>query len=65
MKDAFGVIVACKVWDLARKGLLELHNGPALLDTVIQESNENTLQWLDENPINQENPVEHLHFNYH
>ena len=65
MKDAFGVIVACKVWDLARKGLLEIHNGPALLDTVIQESNENTLQWLDENPINQENPVEHLHFNYH
>jgi hypothetical protein len=65
MKDAFGVIVACKVWDLAQKGLLELHNGPALLDTVIQESNENTLQWLDKNPINQENPVEHLHFNYH
>lgn len=65
MKDAFGVIVACKVWDLAQKGLLELHNGPALLDTVVQESNENTLQWLDKNPINQENPVEHLHFNYH
>jgi len=65
MKDAFGVIVACKVWDLAQKGLLELHNGPALLGTIIQESNENTLQWLDKNPINQENPVEHLHFNYH
>lgn len=65
MKDAFGVIVACKLWDLAQKGLLELHNGPDLLDTVMQKSNKGTLKWLANNLIDQENPVEHLYFNYH
>ena len=65
MKDAFGVIVACKVWDLAQKGCVENHDGSGLLNMVNENSNEGTQKWLAKEAINAEDPVKRLHFNYH
>ena len=65
MKDAFGVIVACKLWDLEQKGLIENHDGPGLLNIVNENSNEGTQKWLAKEAISAEDPVKRLHFNYH
>ena len=65
MKDAFGVIVACKLWDLEQKGLIENHDGAELLNIVNENSNEGTQKWLAKEAISAENPVKRLHFNYH
>ena len=65
MKDAYGVIVACKLWDLAQKGFIENHDALGLLNIVSENSNESTQKWLAMEAINAEDPVKRLHFNYH
>ena len=68
MRDAFGVIVACKLKDLSQRMEIpgftdqELQN---LFTLVHEQSNENTKAWFTDNATGLENPIKALHFNYH
>ena len=68
MRDAFGIIVACKLKDLTQEREIPGVTDQELQDLfalVHEQSNENTQAWFTDNATGLEHPIKALHFNYH